>query len=135
MKFKMVSTTACETIYKVKYQGETVGLRVWAIVGGKIAIAFEDYTFLQRFDVDERFAEKNHVKNEDNIFHCYLHQHFDRPIGPEIGPDNSYALSTAAAEEFIVKNVSRRNLRLARVETIKSTINLKTSPNPISKNT
>lgn len=80
LQVMQVSTKACETMYSASICGNPpVTVRLWAIVGGQIALDFEHFGFSQRYSVRDQFT-----RDKWNGFH-YAHQDREHPQGPQIG--------------------------------------------------
>jgi hypothetical protein len=93
LKAKMISTSACSTIYEV--DGHKIEL--WIITGGTPALGFSFSSFQQRFPVVEKYVDDHWIILKDscpenahyNVNHWNKEQKcFDHQIGqnPVIGP-------------------------------------------------
>lgn len=51
--FELVNHTACESMYRHVDTGEVI--RLWAIVGGTLAVAFDNFEFTERLNYCEQF--------------------------------------------------------------------------------
>lgn len=47
-----VKTSPCETTYIV----DGIVLKLWAIIGGQLAVSFGDYSFVQHYNQCDKFA-------------------------------------------------------------------------------
>jgi len=104
MQVELLSHTSCESFYRVGDEK----LRLWAIVGGTLAISFDDYTFQERKNYSEKFDSKldlNWVKWE--------------------GPRTSdFDGGESTLIDFVERNVPLRALRHARKEIIRDILGL-----------
>jgi len=96
----------CNIVYDV----DGVVIRLWAIVGGQLAIAFDDYSFIERYNQCDKFAHK-----------------WDQNDGPTVNylkRDNKHKNYKNAIEgieiikDFINRNNHKRILRKKRIETL-----------------
>ncbi len=98
MEVTLLSHGNCDAYYRV---GEEK-LRLWAIVGGTLALAFDDYSFQQRYNQVDKFNSK---------------------IDPNWlawgGPRSSDLTNgEQTLIDFVTKNVPLRDLRNARIQEI-----------------
>jgi hypothetical protein len=63
-----LTSGACEAVYRMEVDGTPVRLRLWIIIGGTPALAFDNYSYTARFDKVEKFSNANWNGN------CYNHQ-------------------------------------------------------------
>ena len=112
MEVTLLSHGCCDSYYQV---GEEK-LRLWAIVGGTLAVAFDDYSFQERYNHVDKFDTKldpNWVKWE----------------GPRAS-DLTDGEQTLV--DFMTKNVPLRELRNSRIQEISQILGLTEYNNKIS---
>ena len=98
MTVNLKSMTRCESIYTV---GEHE-LRLWAIVGGQLAVSFNDGSFQER-------------KNQ-----CPKYEYGKSwEAGPTV---DDLEGGSDTLRDFVTRNVPKQNLRRLRIETLKSFI-------------
>lgn len=55
-EIRKVSGTQCETVYSVN----SINVRLWAIIGGTLALGLNDYRYSERFNYSEKHDSKKH---------------------------------------------------------------------------
>jgi len=114
MKIQEVGTNACETFFDVEHGGRTFRIRLWAIVGGQMALGKETAPFIQqRYNTNPKYADDKWVKAQSR----YVHQNPDRIIGPRLA-DLQYGEVTLA--QFMDHIHAQTDVYEARVTAIQN---------------
>lgn len=131
MQFTQLSTSACQTVYRVSGLGfQSCDIILWAITGGTMAVSiYQDGKYFGR---DKRFATL--AKWADDLYFpaCgiypshYVHQNTMNPQGPEIGVD----VPTEEIEAWLTLAFPAYLMYKAREDIIRSVIG---NDNPRSK--
>jgi len=81
MNVKEISTTNCSTVFSVKYKGREFPVRLWAIVGGQMALGLESTPYIsQRFNINPLYTSEKWFVKEG----LYKHQNPDQIVGPRL---------------------------------------------------
>jgi hypothetical protein len=81
MNVKEISTDNCNTVFSVEYKGSEFPVRLWAIVGGQMALGLESTPYIsQRFNINPLYAKDAWLREESR----YKHQNPNRVIGPRL---------------------------------------------------
>lgn len=102
MDITQISTTACQTTYKV---GDHT-LHLWIITGGQPAISFDDYSFSQRYPIiDKRWMADSPWKGH------YPHQDPTHIQGPtfDVLPEGQKSI-----EKYLNEHLPLKKLRMER---------------------
>jgi hypothetical protein len=85
MRIVEVSTSSCSTEFEVTYTGRLCRVRLWAIVGGLLAMQVDKAPyFTEHFNICELYAGKWIQDSNEPIRGHYVHQDPANPIGPRI---------------------------------------------------
>jgi hypothetical protein len=108
MNIEQVSTSPCETTYRVQYKGATYDLRLWIIVGGTPALCFADYKGpAQRYPKVEKWSFWDKGRK------AYLHQDVHLIQGPtfDVLPDG-----IESVEKYLEYAMPEREFELRQAE-------------------
>jgi len=113
-----VSTSACETVYDVN----GILVKLWTITGGEPAIAFGDYSYMQRFPIkDIRWINNNWIIEERR----YKHQDPNNIQGPTV---NVLPNGVNTLINFVEKYHPLKKLKVERMKALPFMGNIRSKP-------
>lgn len=93
---EITETGACDTHYKVG----GVPVRLWIITGGQPCIAFDDYSFDQRFPIkDERYTNE-HWSSGKGLYDHQKDKKLDSPKAEDVLPKGIESIKAFVAENY-----------------------------------